>query len=244
MQPISNYFDSRFFSSFFIITFSFYVSDFYGPDPSRSSSFALEETLVSLQVLTLVRWKRYFELFLNFRSHSRLPSPTAAPRGSRHPDEVFDPNNPQPCSSRTLLRSTRGANASGNEHDHTYEESSPDFGQRRTSNRAHRIPARFQDDSPPSAATHFRDPPGVTDEEEDDQPLSSRRVAKPEKTLTVKKAEQQSDKVSSTLAASSSSRPTRERKPKKTDVNFKYLNDNESLGEEEESSDEEEDEND
>ena len=45
--------------------------------------------------------------------------------------------------------------------------------------------------------------------------------------------------MSSTLA-SSSSRPTRERKPKKTDANFKYLNDDESLGEEEESSEESE----
>ena len=41
----------------------------------------------------------------------------------------------------------------------------------------------------------------------------------------------------STLA-SSSSRAVRERKPKKTDANFKYLNDDESLGEEEESFDE------
>ena len=57
------------------------------------------------------------------------------------------------------------------------EESSPDGGQRRHSNRPHKLPARFADDSPPHPV--IKDPLGDDDDEdsedEDDQPLSSRR---------------------------------------------------------------------
>ena len=37
------------------------------------------------------------------RANSRLPSPSA--RGVKSEDPVFDPNNPQPCSSKSILRS-------------------------------------------------------------------------------------------------------------------------------------------
>jgi len=114
--------------------------------------------------------------------------------------------------------------------------SSPDFGQRRTSNRQHKTPARFLDESlspaPHSSTSAHPHPPSAlkdplafddTDQSDDDEPLSSRRVT---------------NKASSTLKKTTSNeessvRPLRTRKPKKTDKDFKYLNDDEGSLEDE-----------
>jgi hypothetical protein len=176
------------------------------------------------------------------RSHSRLPSPSATRPNNRTgvvKEEILDPNNPQPCSSRTALRSAKATTASTSSGDIKHETehlpdqdsvSSPDFGQRRTSNRQHKTPARFLDESlspaPHSSTSAHPHPPSAlkdplafddTDQSDDDEPLSSRRVT---------------NKASSTLKKTTSNeessvRPLRTRKPKKTDKDFKYLNDDE-----------------
>ena len=185
------------------------------------------------------------------RSHSRLPSPTAARPNHRTgvvKEEIIDPSNPQPCSSRTALRSAKPTTASTSSGDIKHETehlpdqdsvSSPDFGQRRTSNRQHKTPARFLDESlspaphsSTSAASHpppaaLKDPLALddSDQSDDDEPLSSRRITNKVSSLTLKKT---------TSNEESSGRPLRTRKPKKTDKDFKYLNDDEDSLEEEE----------
>ena len=123
------------------------------------------------------------------RLSSRLPSPT---RAGKRGEVDFD--NPQPCSSRTVLRAATSRNFA--EIDHA-EESSPEFGQRR-SNRPHKIPARYVDDSPPRPVDSSTTPMAPTDvglecvvenvnndvdDVDDDAPLISRRVKSKKVTL-------------------------------------------------------------